>query len=231
MQAAYDAHLAPIFGARIWVDTGEIDGEHCVFVEESSQRHRQRPWLVTYGFGFDAFITDDQGDGLSHVPVPFGFRLRPVWFCRHFGRAILSPEATPNSPMHRSEHTDPADVLIVRPDLLLYAARDFLAEPHDAVTEANIEHLHAELMQLDRDREGLHGTGAETPSHSHSPEVPSSSSDTDVVPVDDSDEEALTLMQTAASSSTPPAPGKCHALSSTGWGDCPQCIHRRYLRH
>ena len=204
MQAAYDAHLAPIFGDRTWIDTGEIDGEHSIFIDESSQRHRHRPWLVTYGFCHDAFVSDDQGDGLLHVPVPFGFRLRPVWFCRFFGRAILSPSSAPNSPLHRSEHTDPSEILVVRPDLLQLAARDTLAEPSDEVTDSNIDLLHEELMQIDRDFE-LRRSSNNPTSDTHQLEEPASSSNTEVLVVDDSDDESVHLMQTAASSHAPAA--------------------------
>ena len=148
LQDAYDMYLAPIFGQRQWIDTGEIDGEHCIFVDADSQAHRQRPWLVTMGFAHDAFSTDDQGDGLRHTPAPYGMRLRPVWFSSHFGRATFCPVATADSPLHRSEHTCPVEVIYARPDLLQRAATSTLAEFEDEAI-ANAAVLQAELSEID----------------------------------------------------------------------------------
>ena len=97
MQSAYDLHLAPIFGPREWLDTGQIDGEHCIFVDANSQGHRQRPWLVTLGYGHEAYLADDQGLGLADAPTPLGTRLRPVWYSTHFGRATMCDASAPDS--------------------------------------------------------------------------------------------------------------------------------------
>ena len=109
-------------------------------------------------FSFDAFVSDDRGLGLAHTPLPYGIRLRPVWFSRHFGRAVLCPEHTPDSPLHHSDRTCPTEVLVVRPDLLQLASRDILAESDDEATRANQDLLHEELMQIDR-AHTAHGGG------------------------------------------------------------------------
>ena len=46
MQAAYDVHLAPIFGQREWVDTGEMEGEHCIFIQGHRQRLGLSLWVL-----------------------------------------------------------------------------------------------------------------------------------------------------------------------------------------
>ena len=222
LQASYDLHLAPIFGQREWIDTGHIDGEHCIFIDASSQGHRQRPWLLTLGYGYEAYLSDDQGSGLAHAPTPEGTRIRPVWFSTHFGRATMCDAATPDSPLHRAEHTDPAEIIVARPDLLQLAAPDFLAIPDDADTQRSIDMLHVELMQLDRDRERRQTAPVNSPLSAADGEIGSSSTDDSDNRQDTAVDDDVALMQhhaahtsasSTARSSTDPRPDSQDTLA------------------
>ena len=150
VQRAYDAYLAPLLGPRTWIDTGEINGEYCVFVDTGSRAHRKRLWIVNIGHGFDAFGTDDQGDEFVRTPAPYGYCFRPTWFARHFGEARLCSIHEPVAPMTHSNQASPADVIVVHPDQLEGLIRDVIAELEDDITRQNIEALHEELLEIDR---------------------------------------------------------------------------------
>ena len=200
MQSAYDLHLAPIFGPREWLDTGQIDGEHCIFVDANSQGHRQRPWLVTLGYGHEAYLADDQGLGLADAPTPHGTRLRPVWYSTHFGRATMCDASAPDSPLHREEHTDPAQVIVVRPDLLRTAAPHILATPDDDATQASLEAFHEELMQIDREIEARHHAASNTASSASDVAEDNDPAIRRAVAHDSEEDDGTSLMQREATS-------------------------------